>query len=216
MTITDYLPILDVYAKRHMSIKNATVYNMWTSLKMAGLPMVVRDDDAMMETSASKLESRGARLGKVKMGTGHDCYLKGILVTGVFSFPQYMWQQAKRYHWFDMVSSMSTMHKVIDMANSGALSFTPDTPVEAVDAFKRVVDNILDNLTTGRYSDKELFQQLVAAIPSGLMLPAGISTNYLQLKTMYHQRKNHKLDCWREFCEWCESLPMFKELIGIE
>lgn len=32
------------------------------------------------------------------------------------------------------------------------------------------------------------------------------------LKRMYHARKNHKLDEWRQFCRWCESLPFFKEI----
>lgn len=40
-----------------------------------------------------------------------------------------------------------------------------------------------------------------------------ISTNYLQLKTIYSQRKNHKLkEDWGAFCKWCEELPMFLEL----
>lgn len=32
---------------------------------------------------------------------------------------------------------------------------------------------------------------------------------------IYHNfpaRKTHKLDEWREFCKWCESLPYFKEI----
>lgn len=39
-----------------------------------------------------------------------------------------------------------------------------------------------------------------------------MSTNYRQLKTIYHQRKKHRLPEWRSFCEWIETLPMFKEL----
>lgn len=42
-----------------------------------------------------------------------------------------------------------------------------------------------------------------------------VSTNYLQLKTMYRQRKHHKLkEDWNAFCQMCEKLPMFLELIG--
>lgn len=39
-----------------------------------------------------------------------------------------------------------------------------------------------------------------------------MTTNYRQLKTIYFQRKDHKLDEWHKFCDWCESLPLFKEL----
>jgi hypothetical protein len=33
------------------------------------------------------------------------------------------------------------------------------------------------------------------------------------LKTIYYQRKNHKLPEWREFCQWIEELPYFKDLV---
>jgi hypothetical protein len=41
----------------------------------------------------------------------------------------------------------------------------------------------------------------------------GISTNYLQLKTIYKQRRKHKLEEWKYFCDWIETLPQAKELI---
>jgi hypothetical protein len=47
----------------------------------------------------------------------------------------------------------------------------------------------------------------------GYELWMGISTNYLQLKTIYFQRRNHKLDEWKYFCKWIEKLPMFNNLI---
>ena len=44
-----------------------------------------------------------------------------------------------------------------------------------------------------------------------------VQCSYLQLKTIYFQRRNHKLkEDWVTFCDWCETLPMFKELVGIE
>jgi hypothetical protein len=46
----------------------------------------------------------------------------------------------------------------------------------------------------------------------GFELWMGISTNYLQLKTIYNQRKAHKLEDWKYFCNWIESLPL-KDLI---
>ena len=36
--------------------------------------------------------------------------------------------------------------------------------------------------------------------------------NYEVLANIYKSRKDHKLDEWREFCKWIESLP-FHELI---
>ena len=64
---------------------------------------------------------------------------------------------------------------------------------------------------------KELYLAILYNIPSGFQLTARMTTNYRQLKTIYHQRKNHRLPEWREFCRWCETLPYFKELcLGVD
>ena len=52
-----------------------------------------------------------------------------------------------------------------------------------------------------------------ASLPEGLMLYRDCVTNYQQLKTIYKQRRNHRLAEWHEFCDWIETLPMFKELV---
>jgi hypothetical protein len=56
------------------------------------------------------------------------------------------------------------------------------------------------------------WRSLVASLPCGFVLGASMTTNYRQLKTIYQQRKNHKLREWHDFCAWCETLPMFMEL----
>ena len=61
----------------------------------------------------------------------------------------------------------------------------------------------------------ENYLALLYNIPSGIELTAHIVTNYGQLKTMWHQRHNHRLPEWREFCDWILTLPKFKELTGI-
>lgn len=48
--------------------------------------------------------------------------------------------------------------------------------------------------------------------PCGFRLTAGMTTNYCQLKTIYQQRKDHRLPEWREFCQWILTLPMFRAL----
>ena len=50
--------------------------------------------------------------------------------------------------------------------------------------------------------------------PCGFRLTAGMTTNYRQLKTIYQQRKAHRLPEWRTFCGWALTLPYFKSLIG--
>jgi hypothetical protein len=62
-------------------------------------------------------------------------------------------------------------------------------------------------------NDKEDYLRLLYSNPCGFKLTAAMTTNYRQLKTIYYQRRNHRLPEWREFCQQIEQLPYFKELV---
>ena len=59
----------------------------------------------------------------------------------------------------------------------------------------------------------ENYLRVLYNIPVGFRLTARMTTNYRQLKTIYQQRRTHRLPEWRTFCEWIELLPYAKELI---
>lgn len=59
----------------------------------------------------------------------------------------------------------------------------------------------------------ENYLKVLYNIPTGFQLTARMTTNYRQLKTIYYQRKNHRLPEWRDFCSFIETLPYFNELI---
>ena len=63
---------------------------------------------------------------------------------------------------------------------------------------------------------KENFLRVIYNIPSGFQLTARMTTNYRQLKTIYFQRRTHRLPEWREFCKWIESLPYMRDFLGLE
>ena len=183
-------------------ISNVNVYGLEESLKASGYPMSVVLDNIEVDIT------RGSKLGNAKQGSGHDCYLKGIIVQMDVSFPQYIWQQAKRYHWFDFVSSQSTMHRITKMDVKGSCNEYVDPRV--IEVLEEHINAYLLNTVPER--NAELFQYVIANIPSGFLLTARITTNYLQLKTIYNQRKHHKMYEWKEFCAWIETLPRFQEL----
>ena len=55
---------------------------------------------------------------------------------------------------------------------------------------------------------RTMFHYILSNTPLGFELWTRISTNYLQLKTIYLQRKNHNLFDWEEdFCNFIKSLP---------
>lgn len=60
--------------------------------------------------------------------------------------------------------------------------------------------------------DKYIWWQLIQLLPSSYNQTRNVMMNYEVLANIYRQRKNHKLDEWREFCKWIESLP-YSELI---
>ena len=75
------------------------------------------------------------------------------------------------------------------------------------DAAQEIRDKIYEELKTK-------YLELLYSNPAGFMLTAGITTNYRQLKTIYMQRKDHRLPEWRAFCRWIETLPHSELIIG--
>jgi hypothetical protein len=61
------------------------------------------------------------------------------------------------------------------------------------------------------------FHNVVYNVPMGFQLYVRFTTNYLQLKTIYKQRRNHKLVEWQEFCDWIvHDLPYSHFIIGLK
>ena len=78
-----------------------------------------------------------------------------------------------------------------------------------VNRMKELIDIYNENPT------QENYLKILYSNPCGFKLTAGMTTNYRQLKTIYHQRKAHRLPEWREFCAWIETLP-YSEIITLK
>lgn len=148
-------------------------------------------------------------LGRAKQGSGHDCWAKGVLVNAVISAPSYWYPQMQRYHFIDIVSSQSKMHRITKM--DLASQCTNEVDPRAIDLLNEMID-IYNNVSEEHKEDA--FSKVLANCPMGLRLTCAITTNYLQLKSMKEQRKHHRLSEWREdFIEWLDSLPYFNALL---
>lgn len=183
-----------------MVVTNAHVYGLDNAVRGSKLPMAINVDDVN-----SDITKTTQKLASCKMGTGHDQFLTGIIVQFDLTFTVKAWTEAERYHFLDFISSQSTMHRIS--------KFELDKQyIEYVD--NRVIE--IMNELKDKYNetqDPEDYLRLLYTNPCGFKLTAAMTTNYRQLKTIYHQRKNHRLPEWREFCKWIETLPYFKELI---
>jgi len=194
-----------------MRIENVKIYGIDETAKASGYPMQASLDE--YEERAEIGRRRLQRLGKARIGSGHDCALKGIVTQADITAPQYWWLQFGRYHFADIVSSQSKMHRLIKMDVNHQCNRYVEPEIK--NKLSALISNYNKIKDLGE-SDKILFQKIVANCPMGLMLTARITTNYLQLKTMYFQRKNHRLEEWRIFCNWAMKLPMFKEVVKAE
>ena len=196
-------------------------------------------EDRIIGTGSNEKDfNRGIKLGSAKIGSGHDHFLLGIHVQFDIKYPQYWTIEAERYHNFEIISSQSKMHKLTSMIK-GNLSthnlFNKYVDHEVIDIVQKYVelynfyeacelgtDGYYYDPQEGRYTLEELkdlkytiFMKALSNLPMGFEMWMTVDLSYLQIKTMYEQRKSHRLrEDWGAFCKWCEELPMFLELTG--
>lgn len=186
--------------KNNNVVSNVEVFGLERSFKESKYPMSVATEECRGEYTKT-IE----RLAKSPKGSAHDNFLKGILVRFDLTFTVKAWTEAERYHWFEIVSSQSTMHRISEMNyDECMIEYVTENTVNEM---KRLLETYNENPTSENYL------MLLYNCPVGIKLTAGMSTNYQQLKTIYAQRKNHKLPEWRAFCEWIKTLP-YSELIA--
>lgn len=204
-----------------MVISNVKIYGINESVKASKYPMSV-DISKLNDEITPRVKS----LASCKKGTGHDQFLTGIIVQFDLTFTIKAWSEAERYHFLDFVSSQSTMHKIMQFDLDKAYIKYVDPRM-----IKIMKEKIADYnwLQGNKENDEELIRygysgydinklldekylEILYSNPCGFRLTARMTTNYRQLKTIYSQRKNHRLPEWRDFCSWVESLP-YSELI---
>lgn len=180
---------------RYPIISNAMVYGLSDAIRASKFPMEAGPTDLVMGDKGKSTD----RLALCESTSGEDNFLSGILVRFDLTATNKMWIEFERYHFAQIVSSQSTMHRLKDMDLRKAFS-------SYVDPF---IVNIMIDLQQ-RYAetnDPQDYLRLLYSCPAGLKLTAQVVTNYRQLKTMYKQRRNHRLPEWRAFCQWIETLP---------
>lgn len=182
-------------------IANVKVYDLEESVKASKYPMAV-DTEAVNADITERVKSL-ALSGK---GEGHDQFMTGIRVAFDLTFTVKAWTEAERYRFLEFVSSQSTMHRISKFE-------LPEQYCKYVDPRMIVIMNELKD----RYNetqDPEDYLKLLYSNPCGFRLTARMTTNYRALKTIYAQRKNHRLPEWRAFCEWIKTLPYSNLITG--
>lgn len=149
---------------------------------------------------------RAIILANSPSGSGHQTFLSGIRVSFDIKYPNYISPELQRYHWIDIVSSSSKMHRLSSMDMDTC--FNKYVTDESKEQMKRLVKKYNE---TKSYED---FMVMLSNCPQGIELFMRVSTNYLQLRTLYRQRKTHKLkEDYGAVCEFIEKLPYANEFI---
>lgn len=199
-------------------VENVCLYDVKESIKASKYPMSV--DINKLNDDVTKTVKK---LASTDVGSGDDNFLNGFRIAFDLTFSNKAWVEMERYHFMDFVSSQSTMHKITkfelkSQCNKYVDSRIIDIVQEYINEYNRLsnLDNVnLTEKVAKNRADimKELYLTILYNIPSGFQLTARMTTNYRQLKTIYFQRRNHRLPEWREFCRWIEQLPYFKEWV---
>ncbi len=148
-------------------------------------------------------------------GTDHSKYRRMITVYLDIVAPLYWWKEFDTYKVGTVTNSCSTMHKI------HAKEFKLDD-FSCEHLCKRARFTLLDliadlNEYRQMYTetkDKFYWWQMIQLLPSSYNQRRTVQLNYEVLAHMYHSRKSHKLDEWREFCKWVESLPYSEIITG--
>ena len=201
-------------------ITNYNVYDLEQTLVASGYAMIedyseqeiikeqnnlILDIDTCVKDENRHVK-RALKLSKAPLNSGHVSFAKGIVVNMDITFTNKAWIEFQRYHFADIITGMSTMHRISKFDLDEAFNeYTDPTIIKRLKELQEIY------LTT---KDKEDYLKLLYSTPAGLEMTGRITTNYLQLMNMWSQRHNHRLPEWRQFAnELLEKLPLFKEFL---
>lgn len=159
-----------------------------------------------------------------KAGTDHRKFMRMIAVYADITAPLYWWKEFDTYKVGTVANSCSAMYKITEK------EFTlEDFSYEHLDIrTRKILEEIIKALNDYRTlyinynpddfeikgcpSKKDLWWQMIQLMPNSYNQRCTVMLNYEVLANIYKSCKNHKLDEWREFCNWIKALP-YSELI---
>lgn len=191
-----------------VTLSNVVVYDLKESViasrnAMRVAPPQYTDEEFEASMPRAVKLVQASKAGEVKC---HDNFLVGIRVSFDMKYPNYFTPEFQRYHFADIVTSSSKMHRLAKMDMDAC--FNKYVCVGAKEMMKELLAQYNEHQSYDNY------MRLLSNCPLGIELFMRISTNYKQLQTIYFQRRHHKLqEDWGAFCEMIESLPFAHQLI---
>lgn len=166
-------------------------------------------------------------------GPVHAKYRRMIVVYLDIVAPLYWWKEFDTYKVGTIANGCSTMHKIADkefewddfsFEHLGVHVKGEDGEDNYLNLWTdKTAKVLLEGLNQARAMykrekdpeiKKQFWWQMIQLLPSSYNQRRTVMLNYEVLAGIYASRKNHKLDEWREFCKWIESLP-YSEVITV-
>ena len=148
-------------------------------------------------------------------GSDHGKYRRMIVVYADINAPLYWWKEYDTYKVGTVANSCSTMHK-IQSKEFTLDDFSHDQMAhDSVNVLKIVINELNKRRKLFiQEKNKSDWWQMIQLLPTSYNQKRTVMLNYEVLANMYHSRKNHKLDEWREFCKWVKTLPYSEIITG--
>ena len=198
------------------------VMNLENAIRGARNPMNSwgRSDSYYDENGQYVLGENDLSLAKRLRNAGtsdHRKYLRQVMLSVDITAPMYWWKEYDTYKVATVANSTSTMHKI----HSKPFEIDDFSHDHLSENGLKVLKGLVDEMEKIRLEyvetkDKALWYDLIQLLPSSYNQMRTCTLNYETLINIYKSRKHHKLDEWRSFCAWIETLPYAKELIIAE
>lgn len=153
----------------------------------------------------------------IKAGSADRKFMRMIHVQADVTAPFYWWKEYDTYKVGTTANSCSTMHTIHkrdltidDFSHEHLIPVSLDCLNETIKTINTARQYFIDMKL------KEDWWQIIQLLPSSFNQMRTIDLDYETLFSIYHQRKNHKLDEWHQFCDWILTLPYMREFIGKE
>ena len=190
--------------------KGDTIYNEEIMCDFDGCSSF--DNDALMSGVAVGENDKALARKLIDAGPSHRKFMRQIFVSMNIKAPLYWWKEFDTYKVGTTANSCSTMHTITNKEFT-IDDFSHDKMFLGV---RRSLEDVVWHLNTLRtkYLDEEnpdvkkkYWYSIIQLLPSSYNQLRTVTMSYENLRNMYEQRKNHKLDEWRDFCKVVELLP---------
>ena len=147
-------------------------------------------------------------------GPEHRKWNRMITVTMDITAPLYWWKEYDTYKVGTVANSCSTMHKIqskkFEMSDFSIEHLSSSSLMHMI-----IFDLNFYRDNFNKTKNKEYWWKMIQLLPTSYNQKRTVHLNYETLGAMYRQRKHHKLDEWREFCNMIEELP-YSEFITMK